>query len=176
MRAHRSQDGKRRAPHRTVERGKRALAPLFICFSVPGPVWCKLGQPGVVFVLRGVLTGPQTFLCSIFVGFSFPGLLATAILDSFSLFELPNTCKLKILSCQHALCQFLNIFYWRVYCVIFCCSAKWLSPTLTLDQPKNWECKKGKAFHLRTSSSEVLLLAPPKQMRRYSSDIFLYLC
>ena len=38
------------------EREKRALAPLFICFSVPGPVLCKLGQPGVLFVLPEVLT------------------------------------------------------------------------------------------------------------------------
>ena len=34
---------------------------------------------------------PLTFLCSIFTGFSLPCLLATAILDSFSLFYLPNT-------------------------------------------------------------------------------------
>ena len=32
------------------------LAPLFICFSLPGPVLCKLGQPGVFFVLPEVLT------------------------------------------------------------------------------------------------------------------------
>ena len=43
VRAHRSKDGKRRSPHRAGERGskkrgKRALAPLFICFSVPGPI------------------------------------------------------------------------------------------------------------------------------------------
>ena len=33
-----------------------ALAPLFICLSLPGPVLCKLGQPGVLFVLPEVLT------------------------------------------------------------------------------------------------------------------------
>ena len=33
-----------------------ALAPLFICLSLPGPVPCKLGQPGVLFVLPEVLT------------------------------------------------------------------------------------------------------------------------
>ena len=38
------------------EREKRALAPLFICFSVPGLVLCKLGQAGVLFVLPEVLT------------------------------------------------------------------------------------------------------------------------
>ena len=34
----------------------RALAPLFICLSLPGPVLWKLGQPGVLFVLPEVLT------------------------------------------------------------------------------------------------------------------------
>ena len=38
------------------KREKRALAPLFICFSLPGPVLCKLGQTGVLFVLPEVLT------------------------------------------------------------------------------------------------------------------------
>ena len=69
------------------EREKRALAPLCICFSVPGPVLCKLAQPGVLFVLPEVLTqvlGPSFVLFS--SAFSLPGLLATAILDSFSLF------------------------------------------------------------------------------------------
>ena len=35
---------------------KLALAPLFICFSLPGPVLCKLGQPRVLFVSPEVLT------------------------------------------------------------------------------------------------------------------------
>ena len=35
---------------------ERASAPLSICFSLPGPVLCKLGQPGVLFVLPEVLT------------------------------------------------------------------------------------------------------------------------
>ena len=77
-----------------VHRGERelALAPLFICFSLPGPVLCKLGQPGVLSVLPEVLTpGPRTFFCFIFAGFSLPCLIATAISDSFSLFYLPNT-------------------------------------------------------------------------------------
>ena len=44
-----------------------ALAPLFICFSLPGPVLCKLGQPGVLLVLLEVLTlvlGPSFVLFS----------------------------------------------------------------------------------------------------------------
>ena len=42
-----------------------ALAPLFYLFSLPGPVLCKLGQPGVLFVLPEVLTpilGPSFVL------------------------------------------------------------------------------------------------------------------
>ena len=48
-------------------RAELALAPLFICLSLSGPVLCKLGQPGVLFVLPEVLTlvlGPS------FVSFS----------------------------------------------------------------------------------------------------------
>ena len=53
-----------------------ALAPLFICLSLPGPVLCKLGEPGVLFVLLEVLTpvlGPS------FVSFSraFPFLVCS---------------------------------------------------------------------------------------------------
>ena len=46
---------------------ERALALLFICLSLPGPVLCKLGQPGVLFVLPEVLTpvlGPSFVLFS----------------------------------------------------------------------------------------------------------------
>ena len=68
VRARRSKDARRRAPQR-VEEGERqlALAPLFICLSLPGPVLCKLGQPGVLFVLPEVLTpvfGPSFVLFS----------------------------------------------------------------------------------------------------------------
>ena len=68
---------------------EKALWLLFLCFFLPpGPALCKLGLV-ITAVLPEVLTpvlGPWTFLCSIFVGFSLPCLLATAILDSFSLF------------------------------------------------------------------------------------------
>ena len=83
------------APTRQGEGGskkkgeKRALAPLFNV-SVPGPALCKLGRPGVLLVLPEVLTPvlrPSFVLfSSIFAGLSLPGLLATTILDSFSLF------------------------------------------------------------------------------------------
>ena len=66
-------------------REKRVLAPLFICFSVPRPALCKLGQPGVLFVLPEVLTPGLDLPLFYFRRLSLPGLLATAILDSFSL-------------------------------------------------------------------------------------------
>ena len=96
MRARRSQDAKRRAStpackgererERERERESASFGSSFYMFLAPGPVLCRLGQPGVSFVLPEVLTpvlSPRTFLCSIFVGFSLPYLLATTILDSF---------------------------------------------------------------------------------------------
>ena len=53
-------------PARRRER-ELALAPLCICLSLSGPVLCKLGQPGVLFVLPEVLTlvlGPSLVLFS----------------------------------------------------------------------------------------------------------------
>ena len=68
MRARLSKDTRRRAPQCAGQRERElALALLFICLSLPGPVLCKLGQPGVLFVLPEVLTlvlGPS------FVSFS----------------------------------------------------------------------------------------------------------
>ena len=87
------------APARGGER-ESELCLLFLCLPLPGPVLCKLGQPGVLFVLPEVLTpvlGPPTFFCSIFAGFSLLCLLATAILDSFPLFYLPNRIKSELI-------------------------------------------------------------------------------
>ena len=67
VKASRSKDTRRRAPQHAGKREREvALAPLFICLSLPGPVLCKLGQPGV-FVLPEVLTlvlGPSFVLFS----------------------------------------------------------------------------------------------------------------
>ena len=86
VRARRSKDVKRRAP----PCGGGPLAPVFICvFLPPGPAPCKLGFVWSAVqseVLSLVLDLPLTFLCCIFARFSLPCLLATAILDSFSLF------------------------------------------------------------------------------------------
>ena len=66
-----------------------ALWPLFLyVFPPPGPAPCKLGQPGVLFVLPEVLTpvlGPSFVL---FLWAFLPCLLATATLDSCFLFYL----------------------------------------------------------------------------------------
>ena len=63
------------------------LALLFICFILPLGLPCVnwASQECCLFYLRSSLS-PQTFLCSIFVGFSLPCLLATTILDSCFLF------------------------------------------------------------------------------------------
>ena len=67
------------------ERGRKRFGSCsYMVFPPPGPALCRLGQPGALFVLPGVFTlvlGPS---------FHLPCLLATAILDSFSLFYLPN--------------------------------------------------------------------------------------
>ena len=53
VRARRSKDTRGRAPQHVGERERElALAPLFICVSLPGPVLCKLGQPGGPHWLR----------------------------------------------------------------------------------------------------------------------------
>ena len=72
VRARLSKDTSRRAPQLAGE-SELALALLFICLSLSGPVLCKLGQPGVFFCFTwGPHSGPWTFFCFIFVGFSLP--------------------------------------------------------------------------------------------------------
>ena len=57
VRARWPKDTRWRVPQRAGERASElALAPLFTCLSLPGPVLYKLGQPGVLFVLPEVLT------------------------------------------------------------------------------------------------------------------------
>ena len=58
------------------------------------PMQIGLSQECCLFYLKSSLWSldlPLTFLCYIFAGFSLPCLLATTILDSFSLFYLPNS-------------------------------------------------------------------------------------
>ena len=68
VRACQSKDMRRRGPQCVGEIERElALAPQFICLSLPGPVLCKLGQPGVLFVFPEVLTpvlGPSFVLFS----------------------------------------------------------------------------------------------------------------
>ena len=68
------------------------------------PMQIGLSQECCLFYLKSSLWSsdlPLTFLCSIFAGFSLPCLLATAILDSFSLFYLPNSSSHFCLCCQN---------------------------------------------------------------------------
>ena len=80
-------DVKRREWEIMLARGRESpgrLALPFIYFFLP-----LAGQECCLFYLRSSLWSsdlPLTFLCSIFVGFSLPCLLATAILDSCFLF------------------------------------------------------------------------------------------
>ena len=57
----------------------------------PEPALCKLGLGwSAVCSTWNLHSGPRTCFSSIILGFAHPCLLATAILDSFSLFYLPN--------------------------------------------------------------------------------------
>jgi len=80
------------------ERARAWLLLLYVFFPLGLP-YANWAKPRVLFYLKSSLWSLDlslTFLFSIFAGFSLPCLLATAILDSFSLFYLPNTAmKLK---------------------------------------------------------------------------------
>ena len=80
-------EGEREKEHPTVGEKEResALAPPFICFFLPLSLPCaNWAQPGVLFVL------PEVFTLVLGPTFALPCFLATAILDSFSQFYLPN--------------------------------------------------------------------------------------
>ena len=75
VRASRSKDVKRRVPQHAGEREKEmereresaSFGSSFYMFFPPGPVLCKLGQPGMLLVLPEVLTpvlGPSFVLFS----------------------------------------------------------------------------------------------------------------
>ena len=55
LRGLRALAGGGRERERETDRQSASVGLLFICLSLPGPVLCKLGQPGV-FVLPEVLT------------------------------------------------------------------------------------------------------------------------
>ena len=72
--------------HRRESPRESALAPPFICFFLHlGLPYANWAQPGVLFVL------PEVFTLVLGPSFDLPCLLAAAILDSFSLFYLPNS-------------------------------------------------------------------------------------
>ena len=69
VRASRSKDTRRRARPSARERERASFGSSFYVFSLPppGPVLCKLGQPGVLSILPEVLTpvlGPSFVLFS----------------------------------------------------------------------------------------------------------------
>ena len=88
--------GRERARSGTQERKqrKRFGSSFYMFFPSPWvcPLQIRLSQECCLFNLKSSLWS-LTFLCSIFAGFSLPCLLATTILDSFSLFYLPNNYK-----------------------------------------------------------------------------------
>ena len=70
-------------------RGREREKALWLFLPRACPMQIGLSQECCSFYLKSSLRSsdlPLTFLCSIFVGFSLPCLLATDILDSFSLF------------------------------------------------------------------------------------------
>ena len=96
VRARRSKDTRRSASQRAGGRARaRAswLWPFFLYVRRPLGLsrvsWAS--QECCSFYLRSSLQ-PSDLLCSVFTGFSLPCLLATTILDSFSLFCPPDSC------------------------------------------------------------------------------------
>ena len=76
------------------EKSSAGFGSSFYVFPPPLGSLCKLGQPGVLFVLPEVLTlvlGP-----SFVWGPYLLSLLATALLDSFFQFQLPNRLILDL--------------------------------------------------------------------------------
>ena len=92
-------EGRERERARTHAHGaerESTLAPPLVCFSSTWacPMQIGLSHECCLFYLKSSLWSsdlPLTFLCSIFAGFPLPCLLATTILDSFSLVYLPNS-------------------------------------------------------------------------------------
>ena len=106
-------DAKRRERERAWERDPQPFGSSFYMFFPPLGLPCvNWASQSAVCSTWGPHSGPQTFLCSIFVGFSLC-LLATAILDSFFLFYLPNIYIDMILK--------LYVFYWNnmSFCLLF---------------------------------------------------------
>ena len=93
MRARRSKDTRRRAPQRTGEREREGAGfGSSICmFLSPWacPMYVGPARSGVCFTW-GPHSGPRTFFCFIFTGFSLPCLWPPPFW-TFSLFYLPNT-------------------------------------------------------------------------------------
>ena len=81
VRAGRSKDVKRRAPQCAGER-EPFVSSFYMFFSSPWACLMQIGPGQECCSTWSPHSSPQTFLCSIFAGFSLPCLLATDILDS----------------------------------------------------------------------------------------------
>jgi len=102
-------EGERKSTGTRERKRENALAPPFICFflHLAYPMQIGLSQECCLFYLKSSLWSsdlPLTFLCSIFSSFSLSCLLANAILDSFSLFYLPNTSLIMTISRSYPCC------------------------------------------------------------------------
>ena len=94
---------------------ERALPPLFICFFLPpGLSYINWASQESVFSTWGPHSSLGTFLCSIFTSFSLPCLLATTILDSFSLFLTTQHTYIYIYVYVH-ICTHTHIFHTSIY-------------------------------------------------------------
>ena len=91
VRTWQSKDTRRRVPQCTAGRERESFGSSLYMFLSPWacPMYIAPAKSVVCFTW-GPHSGPRTFFCSIFEGFSLPCLLASAILDSCSLFYLPN--------------------------------------------------------------------------------------
>ena len=111
-------------------------------FSLPlGLSYVNWATQGAVCSTWGPQSGPQTFLCSIFTGFSLSCLLATAILDSFLLFSLPNILR--------GLCRVLDDRE-KLYLPLVSKTCLWMSRSLQLGA---------------LSATDLLSIAPPIRTR-----------
>ena len=104
-----------RETHSGRERKSVWLLLLYIFFSLGLP-YANSAQPGVLFYLKSSLWSSDlslTFFCSIFVLLSLPYLLATAILDCFSLFYLLITFIInKCLVSKMFFSEFCDLIQW----------------------------------------------------------------
>ena len=139
--------GRKRERERERESARLWLLLLYV-FPPLGPALCKLGLArSAVCSTWSLHSGPWTFFCSIFVGFSLSCLLATAILDSFSLLYLPN-----------------NVYHLFYITVAYFCRFDQIATCYFLS---SWECGISSILFLPESPSGSAGIEPTCQCRRH---------